>query len=126
MELMDGVIRIFDLMAQYEYQFYTTTMAEAIGKTMRANPFMNKDTPLPELTATLHSLTAKAGEACTFALNKLKTTDKQSLRAAICPLEAAIGFACYWVKVNGLDPEKIILEKHEYNKGRPWKHGKLC
>lgn len=31
-----------------------------------------------------------------------------------------------WVRINGLDPEAIMREKHEYNKTRPYKHGKVC
>ena len=32
--------------------------------------------------------------------------------------------ALSWVKGQGLDPLGILLMKHEYNKTRPYKHGK--
>lgn len=31
-----------------------------------------------------------------------------------------------WFGKEGLDVDRIIREKHEYNKGRPYKHGKRC
>jgi hypothetical protein len=29
-----------------------------------------------------------------------------------------------WINRQGIDPLKLMLEKHEYNKTRPYKHGK--
>ena len=39
-------------------------------------------------------------------------------------LLCAYGLACAWVRAQGLDPVKLMQEKHEYNKTRPYKHGK--
>ena len=35
-----------------------------------------------------------------------------------------IALACAWIMDQGIDAEKLMLEKHEYNKSRPYKHGK--
>ena len=35
-----------------------------------------------------------------------------------------LGIAMSWVKKQGLDPLAILLEKHEFNRSRPYKHGK--
>lgn len=37
----------------------------------------------------------------------------------------ALALALNYVKRRGIDPLELLLEKHEYNKGRPYKHGKL-
>lgn len=39
-------------------------------------------------------------------------------------LLCAYGIACAWVRAQGLDPVKLMQAKHEYNKSRPYKHGK--
>lgn len=39
-------------------------------------------------------------------------------------LTEALGFIMGWFKINGLDFEAIARRKHEYNKTRPYKHGK--
>lgn len=36
----------------------------------------------------------------------------------------ALCIACAWVDAMGEDPEKLLLLKHRYNMGRPYKHGK--
>lgn len=35
----------------------------------------------------------------------------------------AIGITFAWVQARGLDPVELMLEKHAYNKTRPYKHG---
>ncbi len=33
----------------------------------------------------------------------------------------------YWITKQGIDAEALVLEKHNYNKSRPYKHGgKVC
>lgn len=38
----------------------------------------------------------------------------------------AVTIAWQWIKGRGLDPMELLIEKHEYNKTRPYKHGKVC
>jgi len=40
-------------------------------------------------------------------------------------LLGAMSIALSWVHAQGIDPLALLLEKHEYNKSRPYKHGKI-
>lgn len=40
------------------------------------------------------------------------------------PLFRCLVLCFNWIKNAGLDPEDVLLTKHEYNKTRPYKHGK--
>ena len=64
---------------------------------------------LPDLLDGLHSLTSIAG---TGSWNVLAVGVLATLA---------------WIQQEGIDPEALMLEKHEYNKTRPYKHGgKVC
>lgn len=114
-ELMDGVIRIFDLYGKYGMTFTRTTVEQIIRATKQANPLLNKQTPLVTIVAIAHSLTAKAGDWMTAGRDK---------HIGLSPLEACAGLVMWWVQAQGENPEKILREKHEYNVTRPYKHGK--
>ena len=43
---------------------------------------------------------------------------------AFSRLMEALSLGFSWVKKQGLDPLELLLKKHEYNKTRPYKHGK--
>lgn len=116
-ELIDGCIRILDLFGKFDRACGSSTMEELKHRIHESNPHLSKDTPLPTLVCTLHSLTAKAGDRAA-AMTKKAT--------ALAPLEAALGMVFFWISENGVDPEKLIIQKHEFNKSRPYKHGKRC
>lgn len=116
-ELIDGCIRILDLFGKHGRTCGSPTIAELINRIRVNNPKLNKDTPLPTLVCALHSLTARAGDRCYAVTNKA---------AALAPLEAALGLVFYWTSENGIDPEGLMVQKHEFNKSRPYKHGKKC
>lgn len=116
-ELIDGCIRILDLFGKYGRGCNSSSIAEMMQKIKANNPKLNKDTPLPTLVSALHSLTARAGDKAIVATCKA---------IAINSLEAAIALVFFWLSENGIDPEKLMVEKHEYNKTRPYKHGKKC
>lgn len=116
-ELIDGCIRILDLFGQYGHKCSSTTIQELKNRIHANNPTLAKNTPLPTLVCALHSLTATAGDRAFAFMNKAQ---------AIAPLEAALGVVFFWVAENDLDPEQLMIEKHEYNKTRPYKHGKKC
>ncbi len=116
-ELIDGCIRILDLFGKYGRTCRSTTITELINRIHASNPTLTKDTSLPTLVCALHSLTANAADRAFALTNKAQ---------AITPLEPAMGLVFYWLTENGVDPEKLMLEKHEYNKSRPYKHGKKC
>lgn len=114
-ELMDGVIRILDLYGRYQHRFMYGTVKLLSAATSQANPNLRKSTTLAEILEYTHFLTAQAGSAM------LATKDPH---IAMKPLEACVGIALWYVQQQGLDPEKLLIEKHEYNKTRPYKHGK--
>lgn len=114
-ELMDGVIRILDLYGKYGFTFTRNTVKQITIATKNANPLMNKNTPLVEIVMAAHSLTSKAGDAMVRGFQP---------RFALAALEACAGVVMWWVEAQGIDPEKVLLEKHEYNTKRPYKHGK--
>lgn len=116
-ELIDGCIRILDLFGKYGRKCSASTVTELANRIHFSNPTLTKDSPLPRLVCALHGLTAKAADR-TFEL-----THKE---IALTPLEPAMGLVFFWLRENGIDPEKLMIEKHEYNKSRPYKHGKKC
>lgn len=116
-ELIDGCIRILDMFGQYSRTCSSTTIQELKNRIHASNPTLAKDTPLPTLVCALHSLTSAAGDRTFVFPNKAQ---------AIAPLEAALGLVFFWTAENGIDPEALMMRKHEYNKTRPYMHGKKC
>ena len=115
-ELIDGCIRILDLMGKMKVDTQdddTDTPSEI--ESLYEENFSSevKDTPLPHTVAYLHLLTSSAliSGAVEGDINPWK-------------LLQAMALALSWVRNQGLDPLAILLEKHEFNKSRPYKHGK--
>ncbi len=110
-ELVDGVIRIFD----YLGQMGIPDMSEGEVEDLYCLADLGFDgigDGLPEVIAWLHLRTS---ETITNDLPIL--TRSQLLTAAKIALR--------WISDRGLDPIEVIRIKHEYNKTRPYKHGKL-
>ena len=99
-ELIDGCIRILDYFGKE-------------GGTIQILPVeMTDHLTVPNLVATLHCYT-------TYAMQSKEDEWRGWFGAAV--------YACFsYIQANGLSPEKIMLEKHEYNITRPYKHGKVC
>lgn len=115
-ELVDGCIRILDLLAKEGTEagkyamIYTTEQLIKISHN-------DDDTSLPTLLYVLHGFTVHSHEA--RDLNK-------DCNASTIWLMHAIAHVCVYLRKNNLDPESLMREKHEYNKTRPYKHGKKC
>ena len=107
-ELIDGCIRILDF-AAHEKVSLEFREIEPLQPT------------LPILIADLHYYTS-------FALNAIEKSGKIIAPSYISVwLGAAVYEAFRYIRAQGLEPEKIMLEKHEYNKTRPYRHGgKKC
>lgn len=104
-ELIDGCIRILDF-AAHEKVSLEFREIEPLQPT------------LPILIADLHYYTS-------FALNAIEKSGKIIAPSYISVwLGAAVYEAFRYIRAQWLDPEKIMLEKHEYNKTRPYRHGK--
>lgn len=114
-ELIDGCIRILDYLGNVgieDVQMPGGKVAEIEDLYSDANVEKVPD-KLPVVVAYLHAYTAGA----LFNSNPLpilKTFD----------LIEAMAVALSWVKKQGIDPLALLLEKHEFNKSRPYKHGK--
>ena len=112
-EMMDGVIRILDLLGENKQKITLATVA-LINELVESTKDVYRDEPLIEILAYLHYITAEAG----YAMNHDNKAD------SLWQLERCVYYAIWWVSQQGLDPEKILLEKHKYNTTRPYKHGK--
>ena len=114
-EIIDGCIRILDFLGVYIESLILETMN---GKpTTDAEDLYveyNEDWTPAEIIAELHSLTSLAYDAFCEEMQE----------EAFARLVEALSLGLSWVKETGLDPLELLLKKHEYNKTRPYKHGK--
>lgn len=107
-ELIDGVIRILDYIATVNGTFACdSTELEYISKVRAPEHFGNRFEYLPCVVGMLHILTVNG-----FVKGKTNA------------FTAIVGTVFAYIRSQGLDPEAILIEKHEYNKSRPYKHGK--
>lgn len=107
-ELIDGCIRILDFAAHEKVSL----------KFREIEPLQ---LTLPKLIADLHY-------CISVALNDVGK-DGKIMEHEFIPewMGAAVYEAFRYIRAQGIDPEKIMLEKHEYNKTRPYRHGgKKC
>lgn len=103
-ELIDGCIRILDYAGKNE--FYLIPLSEfCMSDRYWVSELARKD--LVHLVAALHSFTVDATKKGRWYFSLI------------------IAVVFEWIRVNSdLDPEKLMQEKHQYNKTRPYKHGK--
>lgn len=102
-ELLDGCIRILDFMAHRGIEWYDCYFEDGFS------PNSNTAQPVPELVNDLH--------------DEISHPDYDYEET----LATAVGMVFDFTKKNGLDPVALMLEKHEYNKTRTYKHGgKVC
>ena len=99
-ELVDGVIRILDLMAAKDMDF------------AQVGYICGEKRTLPQLVAVLHYATAILG-----------LEDDDDARW----LNSCIEAVREWLEDQGVDMDEILRLKHEYNKTRSYRHGgKRC
>lgn len=113
-ELIDGCIRILDLMGAIDVSMNgESTIIDMIAKTPEEiKAYCER--PFPEFITVLHALTSEAFQ-------------QENVEQVITVLLTAESLVYMWILKQGLDPETIMLQKHEYNKTRPYKHGnKVC
>lgn len=113
-ELIDGVIRILDLLGSLNADLKDTETG--LPSSIESLWMYPSTADLPEeaqiMVAVLHKFTSQA-----------LMDDPDSVFDPM-PLVAAMGLALTWVSKRGIFPLELLLEKHEYNKNRPYKHGK--
>lgn len=115
-ELIDCVIRIMDFMGHYDVEY--------MPKSLRGS-YDTSDDSLPILVCMLHSMLSMlfglgAGDTG-INIDDGKVMDTTVLGWILSDM---IDIIFQWLRHHGASPESIFKEKAEYNKSRPYKHGK--
>ena len=114
-ELIDGCIRILDYMGRMETELSEGGEDSTIESLYNDGNVNRVPDNVSELIAYLHLYTSQAMAGRSF--HDLHVPDMFALTGAMAA-------ALSWVKKQGIDPLALLQEKHEYNKSRPYKHGK--
>lgn len=111
-ELIDGVIRILDYLGKENELVLddwelTPKGEEILCREFPEHKFDLSKVPVAELVDMLHE----------FVVQDCWDDVHTGYHYAIATVFA-------WVKAQGISPEVILVHKHQYNKTRPYKHGK--
>lgn len=112
-ELIDGVIRILDALGKAGATFQDPET----GLPAEFESLYDEEMQEPELTDHLPTLIALLHAQTSDIFSE---DDGEELPALVAPMATALT----WIKNRGLDPLALLMEKHEYNARRPYKHGK--
>lgn len=119
-ELIDGVIRILDYIGRHEV---CNSDYETLDALVSDVPRQHVTVDLPILVTGLHLYTSISYHA----LSNGSDESKNKLQVHFAYLYQVMGVACAWLAANGIDYYSVLIEKHEYNKTRSYKHGnKIC
>lgn len=121
-ELIDFCIRAMDTMAASDVAFaHTIEDAEDLEESCRCLLWWHEIVSLPDLVDALHTQVSMAEW-----LQK-QAPSAETQESGFEYLQNAVGEAIAWIRKQGVDPVSLMIEKHEYNKHRPYKHGgKVC
>ena len=118
-ELLDGCLRVMDFIG---YSIYLDpdkdfdSVIRVTDESPETRESMKRQS-LPDFVSMMHMMTARAQIA-------LLTNDEDA-KEALPHLLMILICVFAWLEVNGVeDPKALMLQKHEYNKKRPYKHGK--
>lgn len=112
-ELADCIIRVLDYFGKEELDV-DALMQEAMKDVMCDVPGRIYAATLSDCISRWHLLLSLA-YACWC---KASGSHAAALRMARCICEIKV-----WARENGVDMEAVLNIKHEYNKGRPYRHG---
>lgn len=119
-ELIDGAIRIFDYIGwQIEknpvWDANINKSLENIGESIGAEVLVRDVKHVPKLICELNVLTG-------YALDNGRIPTVRRFYMLLC-----VYLVWAYCDAYGIDPDRLMLEKHEYNKGRSYRHGgKMC
>lgn len=112
-ELADAFIRIFDYLGELDIRINITSDLNLLAKDHQAIQ-SGLDFSFPEFISILHYEVATVAKG-----EKFKMLGTALMGVAI--------LIFYEITQLGVDAEAVLLEKHEYNKSRPYRHGgKRC
>ena len=116
-ELIDGCIRILDLIGQLKRGIMVKDKKRPMetGDLIYGKKEEWTETSLAELICILHEITADA-------LKPSKTYFE--FEADMADLATILRMVFSWIDAREIDPLALLMEKHEYNRTRPYKHGK--
>lgn len=115
-ELIDGCIRVFDYLGKQDVVFKGEPTLDYLVSTTPEKVYR---VPFPRLIANLHLKTSQA-----YTMLRHENDDPEFGKRGFAILFEIISTACAWLAERGVDAERLMLEKHEYNRSRPYKHGK--
>lgn len=121
-ELLDAVIRIFDYLGQVGATIKDDVTIQDIAShtdgliANRTVASYTKKEAFPEFIAALHYHLSMAYNNCFFI-------DKEECANMLFSIACVI---ITYVNAIGEDVEGLLLMKHNFNKTRPYKHGKTC
>lgn len=129
-ELIDGCISILDWLAKQGVTFSKYATLDRLAN----HPGVTNDVPLlvcnlHEMTSQTYSLMKRAKEERIKRITEYRpynrtTATPESIQSNLI---YAMIYACTFIKSQGIDPEAVLLEKHEYNTTSPYMHGgKIC
>lgn len=123
-DLIDAVIRILDYTGKMEVDAVNPPPIKKKGYT----PWYRRtaDKEFPDMLAEWH---CKVSEAYRYFVVKSKNETQQQIseNTGFFCLRSVVQSILWWIKQQGLDPEQLLIEKHEFNKTRPYRHGgKVC
>ena len=104
-ELIDGVLRCMDYLAHKD-ELLTNDEARGAMEAAREDVGIEAGT-LPGLVCALHEMVSRV-----------------TMTGGVGMLWCCVFIVWGWLEKYGVDPEAVIRAKHEYNKTRPYKHGK--
>lgn len=113
-ELADAVIRIFDFIGAIGGRLENESTIMDVLADMPEGRKEDCELKFPDFVCTLHYIVSEA-----YAADNTEKTGQI--------LMTVVAMILCWITKQGIDAEKLILEKHTYNKSRPWRHnGKRC
>ena len=117
-ELIDGAIRILDYIGWQAKKSAVWSLdlnrsIDAIRESVGADVLMRSAdfSHIPKLICELNVLTG-------YALDNGRMPTVRRFYLCMC-----LALVFNYAKARGIDAEKLMLEKHEYNKSRTWRHG---
>ena len=117
-ELIDGVIRILDYLGRIKVGFNDGNIFDLGDFENAYKRISDEKWSISKIVAKLHEQTSNA------YYDKAESPFIYVKLAGVSNLITAIIYALIWVYLQDIDAEALLWEKHDYNKTRPYKHGK--